>query len=973
MPPQSRAGAITPPSGIFHARLGWHLSHGDGDAFLMDYKSTLNLPKTDFPMKANLPQREPDMLAWWAHERIYERIQESRQGRPRYILHDGPPYANGKIHIGHALNKILKDMIVKSKTMSGFQVPYVPGWDCHGLPIEHQVLKELGDKKKDLDALAIRKLCKDYAEKFVSIQRDEFKRLGVLGDWGQPYLTLNAAYEATILREFGKFVERGGVYKGLKPVLWCTHDQTALAEAEVEYENHTSPSIYVKFPLVGSPADLSKRFGGLALPAEAKSAAVVIWTTTPWTLPANQAVCLHADIDYAFVLVGDELLVIAEKLVDPVAKACSLPSHRIVGVKKGGEGFEGLETQRPLTTGLSPILLGDFVTLEQGTGCVHIAPGHGMEDYILVLGHNAKASVGERLEILAPVDNAGRFAPAVAEFAGQHVFKANPKIVERLKESGRLLGHASLNHSYPHCWRCKQPVIFRATEQWFVSMETNDLRQETLAEIGRVQWVPPWGRDRIEGMISNRPDWCLSRQRVWGVPIPGFTCTKCGRVLASPRVIDHVADLIEQHGTDHWFAKAAGDLVPSGTTCEQCGGAEFEKEKDILDVWFESGVSFAAVLKPRHWWPADLYLEGSDQHRGWFHSALLAGVITDRCAPYKAVLTHGFVVDGAGKKMSKSAGNVVAPQDVIKQSGAEILRLWVSAQDYREDLRISQEILNHLIEAYRKIRNTCRFLLSNLYDFEPVRDRVPFERLHELDRWAIMRMAELIPRVKQGYDQFEFHSIFHAINNFCSVDLSAVYLDILKDRLYTFRHDSPLRRSSQTVLFDILVALTKLMAPVLSFTAEEIWRMLPEAVRNEAQAPSVLMAMFPEVDPRWVDAELARRWEQLLEVRVAVQGALEEKRREKVIGAPLEARVIIDANTDRYDFLKQYARDLPSFFIVSDVELRMVHHLPLTPDFKVTVERAVGEKCERCWNYRPAVGSFPDHPTLCDRCVEAVR
>ena len=939
----------------------------------MDYKSTLNLPKTDFPMKANLPQREPEMLARWAQERLYERIQESRQGREQYILHDGPPYANGRIHIGHALNKILKDIIVKSKTMSGYQVPYVPGWDCHGLPIEHQVLKELGDKKRDLDALAIRKLCKEYAEKYVAIQREEFQRLGVLGEWQQPYLTLNPAYEGTIIREFGRFVERGGVYKGLKPVLWCTQDQTALAEAEVEYDDHTSPSVYVKFPLVNSPALLSKRFGGLAFPADVKSASVLIWTTTPWTLPANQAVCLHPDIDYAFVQVGDELLVMAEKLVESVAKACSLSNYTIVAVKKGREGFEGLETQRPLTTGLSPLLLGDFVTLEQGTGCVHIAPGHGMEDYLLVLDHNAKASVGERLEILAPVDNGGKFTEAVPEFAGQHVFKANPKIAERLKENGRLLGHGSLKHSYPHCWRCKQPVIFRATEQWFVSMETNELRKEALAEIERVRWIPAYGRDRINGMIENRPDWCLSRQRVWGTPIPGFTCVKCGKVLAHPRVIDHVADLIGQHGTDYWFANQAGALLPSGTSCDGCGGTAFEKERDILDVWFESGVSYAAVLKSRRWYPADLYLEGSDQHRGWFHSALLAGVITDHQAPYKAVLTHGFVLDGAGRKMSKSAGNVVAPQDVIKQSGAEILRLWVSAQDYREDLRISQEILNHLIEAYRKIRNTCRFLLSNLYDFDPAQHRLPFEQLPELDRWALMRLGDLIPRVRKGYDEFEFHTIFHALNNFCSVDLSAVYLDILKDRLYTFRKDSPLRRGSQTVLFEIVVALTKLMAPVLSFTAEEIWRTLPESVRAEANAESVHIAMFPEVDPRWADPTLAQRWERLLEVRTAVQAALEVKRREKVIGAPLEARVVIEADASAYEFLKGYGQDLSSFFIVSEVVLKAVAPVPGSSGFAITVEKATGAKCERCWNYRSAVGASADHPTLCDRCIEAVQ
>jgi isoleucyl-tRNA synthetase len=937
----------------------------------MDYKATLNLPKTDFPMKANLPQREPEMLAWWAQEKLYEQIQAAGQGRPRYVLHDGPPYANGRIHIGHALNKILKDIIVKSKTMAGFQAPYVPGWDCHGLPIEHQVMKELGDKKKDLDTPAIRKLCREYAEKYVAIQREEFQRLGVLGEWQQPYLTMTPAYEASIIREFGKFVERGGVYKGLKPVLWCTQDQTALAEAEVEYDNHTSPWVYVKFPIVTSPSVLSSTFPGIAFPDGIKSVSVVIWTTTPWTLPANQAVCLHRDFDYAFVQVGDELLIVAEKLLESVAKECKLEGYRVVGVKKGGEGFEGLETQRPLTTGLSPILLGDFVTLEQGTGCVHIAPGHGMEDYILVLNHNASASVGEKLEILAPVDNGGKFTDVVKEFAGQHVFKANPKVVEFLQANGRLLGHGSLNHSYPHCWRCKSPVIFRATEQWFVSMETNDLRKEALAEIERVQWIPAYGRDRINGMIQNRPDWCLSRQRVWGVPIPGFTCTGCRTVVADPTIIEHIAGLMESKGADVWFERAAAELLPAGTACTKCGGTVFEKERDILDVWFESGVSFAAVLKPRKWWPADLYLEGSDQHRGWFHSALLAGVVTDHKAPYRAVLTHGFVLDGQGKKMSKSAGNVVAPQDVIKQSGAEILRLWVSAQDYRDDLRISPEILTHLIEAYRKIRNTCRFLLSNLYDFDPAKDRIPYEQLPELDRWALHRLSELIPRVRKSYDDCEFHTIFHALNNFCSVDLSSVYLDILKDRLYTFRTDSPLRRGSQTVLFEIVMAMTKLMAPILSFTAEEIWRVVAAQVPGGLGTPSVHLASFPEVGSKWRDVELAARWETLLDYRSQVQGVLEASRRDKAIGSSLEAHVQLEADAKAYQFLKLYEKDLGTIFIVSKVTLSQ--GATGQAGIQVLVSKSSAGKCERCWNYREAVGADAEHPTLCDRCLEAIR
>ena len=603
-----------------------------------------------------------------------------------------------------------------------------------------------------------------------------------------------------------------------------------------------------------------------------------------------------------------------------------------------------------------------------------------MEDYLLVLAHNAEASPGERLEIVAPVDNGGRFTEVVKEFAGQHVFKANPNIVDFLEANGRLLGHGSLSHSYPHCWRCKSPVIFRATEQWFVSMETNELRKEALAEIGRVQWIPGYGRDRINGMIENRPDWCLSRQRVWGVPIPGFTCMACRNILADPRIIENLAVLIEVQGADLWFERPVAELLPPGTACPKCGSVEFEKERDILDVWFESGVSFAAVLKPRKWWPADLYLEGSDQHRGWFHSALLAGVTTDRRAPYQAVLTHGFVVDGQGKKMSKSAGNVVAPQDVINQSGAEILRLWVAAQDYREDLRISREILNHLVEAYRKIRNTCRFLLSNLHDFDPSKDRVPYEQLQELDRWALARLGELIPKVCRAYENFEFHSIFHAVNNFCSVDLSAVYLDILKDRLYTFRRDSPARRGSQTVLFEILIALTKLMAPVLSFTAEEIWRMLPEATRRASDHPSIHLAAFPEPDAKWQDLRLIERWERLLYVRTVVQAGLEHRRRDKVIGAPLEAKVSLIATKDTHDLLA--SADLPALFIVSQVELGLVGAIPSEgvllgetgAGFAVRdIVRAAGTKCERCWNYREEVGKDTVHPTLCDRCLEAIR
>ncbi|MGH7251613.1 MAG: isoleucine--tRNA ligase, partial [Nitrospiraceae bacterium] len=700
----------------------------------MDYKSTLNLPRTEFPMKANLPQREPELLAWWERERLYERIQEAGRGRPLSVLHDGPPYANGHIHIGHALNKILKDIIVKSKTMAGSHAPYVPGWDCHGLPIEHQVLKELGDKKKDLDALAIRKLCRDYAEKYFKIQRDEFKRLGVLGDWEHPYLTMDPAYEATILREFGKFVEKGVVYKGLKPVLWCTVDQTALAEAEVEYEDHTSPSIYVKFP-VANPQ-------GKFRVEPAKGTFFVIWTTTPWTLVANRAISVNPNFMYRLVQTPVGELIIAQDLIEPCMKAFGYKAGDFE-VTKGA--YAGLELAQPnpvlcrhpwldLTV---PVVVGEHVTKEQGTGCVHTAPGHGQEDY----------EVGQRygLEVYAPVDSQGRFVKEIDLFGGQKVFEANKGIIQLLTSRGMLVKEEAITHSYPHCWRCKKPVIFRATEQWFASMETKGLRARALGEIDRVRWIPAMGLDRIHGMIENRPDWCLSRQRVWGTPIPAFTCAGCRQVLADPVVIARVTDLVTEQGADVWFQRSAAELMPAGTACQKCGGRTFEKEKDILDVWFESGVSHAAVLKPRGqgWWPADLYLEGSDQHRGWFHSSLLASVTTEGKAPYKAVLTHGFVVDGEGKKMSKSAGNVVAPQDVIKQSGADILRLWVAAQDYQEDLRISPEILSQLSEVYRQIRNTCRFLLSNLFDFDPTVHRVPYAQLTELDRWALMRLSHL--------------------------------------------------------------------------------------------------------------------------------------------------------------------------------------------------------------------------------------
>ena len=953
----------------------------------MDYKSTLNLPRTAFPMKGNLPNREPEFVARWMKQRLYHRIQTSRAGKPLYVLHDGPPYANGHIHIGHALNKILKDIIVKSRTMEGMQAPYVPGWDCHGLPIEHQVTKQLGEKKMDISATALRRQCREYADKFWSIQRDEFQRLGVLGDWERPYLTMDKAYEATIIREFGKFVEQGGVYKGLKPVLWCTQDQTALAEAEVEYLDHESPSVYVKFPFDAA----SRERLGLAGLEGIEKVSIVIWTTTPWTLPANQAIAMHPEIDYAFVHVGDEVLVMAEKLVEEVSKACELKAPEILDRKKGRDGFEALRCQRPLprgqapglSNGLSPVLLGEFVTLEQGTGCVHIAPGHGMDDYLLASKYNAS---GQRqvlegpLQVLVPVDDGGRFTNEVEAFAGQHVFKADPAIVEKLRQRDVLLGDGKLIHSYPHCWRCKKPVIFRATQQWFVSMDEGRLRERVLEEIDRVQWIPERGRERIHGMIENRPDWCLSRQRIWGTPIPGFTCAQCQAPLVNAQIIDRIAGLVSEHGADVWFERPVEELLPEGTTCAACGATVFNKEQDILDVWFESGVSHAAVVKQQgdDWWPASLYLEGSDQHRGWFHSALLSSVTTDGQAPYRAVLTHGFVVDGQGKKMSKSAGNVVAPQDVIKQHGAEILRLWVAAQDYQEDLRISPQILTQLVEAYRKIRNTCRYLLGNVYDFDPHTHHVEVSQLPELDRWALLRFNNLIRQVRKGYETFDFRQIVHELDYFCSVDMSATYLDILKDRLYTFRADSPLRRGSQMVLFHVVTGLARLMAPILSFTAEDVWDALPG--REPSADDSVHLATFPDPMALPDEAELDAKWKQLLAIRTVVLSALEQQRREKVIGSSLEARVVLNVVPTLHGFLQAYEPELPTLFIVSQVVLRSIEnpsgeqHLERDGalGMSVNVVKAEGEKCERCWNYRDSVGGASEYPTLCTRCIEAV-
>jgi isoleucyl-tRNA synthetase len=920
----------------------------------MDYRDTLNLPKTEFPMKANLAKREPEILKEWEAKGIYHRLCQLAKGRPKYILHDGPPYANGNIHIGTALNKILKDIIVKSKFMTGWDSPYVPGWDCHGLPVEHEVEKSLGVKKGELSLVEVRRRCREYASKFVDIQREQFQRLGVFGEWEDPYLTMKYEYQATIVREFGKFLLNGSVYKGKKPVHWCPTCKTALAEAEVKYENHRSPSVYVRFKMVSEI--------GRVLPSlQGKTVHVIIWTTTPWTIPANLAIALHPDFTYVAVEVNGDVYILAEALLEAVMGKCGFKNYRILE-KFPGKTLEGLKCRHPFLDRDSLILLAPYVTLDAGTGCVHTAPGHGQEDY--------ESGIRYGLDIYSPVDGDGRFTPDVPFFAGQFVFEANTSVNRKLAEVGALLREEMMEHSYPHCWRTNDPIIFRATEQWFISMEKNELRRKSLRAINEVTWIPPWGKERIYGMIENRPDWCISRQRAWGIPIAVFYCSACKQPFFTQETLNRVVRLFEEKGADVWFSSEAKDLLPEGAQCA-CGAKTFTKEMDILDVWFDSGVSHAAVVEKREYlqFPASLYLEGSDQHRGWFHSSLLTSVGTRGTAPYQSVLTHGFVVDGEGKKMSKSAGNVILPEEVISKLGADVLRLWVSAEDYKDDIKISNEILKRLADAYFRIRNTCRFLLGNLYDFDPEKDRIPYADLHELDRWALHRLQKLIARVREAYDGFEFHLVYHSIQNFCAVEMSALYFDILKDRLYTFSKRSTGRKSAQTALFEILNALATLMAPILSFTAEEVWKHLPGFTRKPE---SIFFAQFPEPRSDRLDEALNERWERLLEIRTAVTKALEEARKAKTIGHPLDAQVHLHLPEKIYAFLQPYQEDLKSIFIVSSVTLH-----PLgkgeEKEMKIDVLRAEGKKCDRCWNYDGDVGQHPDHQTLCPRCIEAIQ
>lgn len=956
----------------------------------MDYKDTVQLPMTDFPMRANLPKQEPATLQQWYAMGLYARLREEAAGRPTFILHDGPPYANGHLHMGHAINKVLKDVIVKYKQMHGFDANYIPGWDCHGLPIETNVEQELqkqGRKKEDIPVHEFRRLCRAYAEKWVDVQREEFKRLGVIGHWDNPYLTMSYRFEADIVRELGRFLLNGGLFKGLKPVYWCVNDMTALAEAEVEYQEHQSQSVYVKFSLA---TDEVLAFDGTPTwSTQGYPFSVVIWTTTPWTIPANLAICLHPTLHYVAVQVLEpgqqkncvkgEILIVAEGLWQATLAAIGVPvaDTRLLARFEGAK-LEGKRFRHPYLDQDAPIVLGEHVTLEAGTGCVHTAPGHGHDDF----------AVGQRygLQTFNPVDDGGRFLPEIPYFGGQHIFKANGEVIALLDQRGQLLAHKPMTHSYPHCWRCRKPIVIRATPQWFISMENNQLREKALAAIGATRWIPAWGEDRIRNMVAVRPDWCVSRQRTWGVPITVLFCAGCGTLVTDAAGIESIAQQVEQHSADIWFSQEAAAFLPADFCCPQCGGDAFTKEKDILDVWFDSGVTHAAVLErgaQNGWalnWPADLYLEGSDQHRGWFHSSLLASVGTRQRAPYKAVLTHGFVVDGQGRKMSKSLGNVIAPEKVIQQYGADILRLWVTAEDYSGDIRLSDEILKGLSDAYRRIRNTTRFMLSNLQDFDAGGEAVALSELPALDRWALDRLANLIQQVEMAFDNYAFHRVYQDIHYFCAVDMGAFYLDILKDRLYCEGKKSLLRRAAQTVLHHMLESLVRLLAPILSFTAEEIWSFMPNPLFHggPARESSVHLATFPIAHPAWRNPTLTALWEQLRQVRAAVYRLLEQERVAKRIGSFMEVDLTLYASGALLPVLQGFT-DLFRLLIVASVTVlpdeKAPDHLVSCaelPLLKVAFCRTQGEKCVRCWNWGPLQGATSDHPDLCSRCYGVI-
>ncbi len=918
------------------------------------YKNTLNLPKTSFPMKASLSVREPALLERWLKEDIYGKICARRRKGEKFVLHDGPPYANGDIHMGHALNKILKDIVVKYKTMRGYYSPFVPGWDCHGLPVEHQLFKELGIGKHEIKRPEFRKKAREYALRYVAVQKEQFRRLGIFGDWDNPYLTLDPSYQAKIVECFGRLFLDGYIYRGLKPIHWCATCETALAEAEVEYADHKSPSIYVAFEAVSG---LEEVFPDL------KRAAFLIWTTTPWTLPANLAVAVRPDFEYVAAQFKERTLILARELLERVAQEMEVEDYKVISSCKGKE-LEGVVTRHPFVERDSPIVLSPHVTLEHGTGCVHIAPGHGEEDY----------EVGRRygLETYAPVNEKGEFTKEAGQFAGLKVEDANPKIVEQLRSSGALLDSREIVHSYPHCWRCKQPIVFRATEQWFLGVDRHGLRKKVLGIIGSVKWIPERAEKRISSMVEQRPDWCLSRQRYWGVPLPILYCCACGEPLLSGESLKRIVGIMIKKGADVWFTDEAESFLPPGTSCPKCGRKDFRKEEDIIDVWFDSGISHQAVLAVREelGYPCALYLEGSDQHRGWFQTSLLTSVSLCGDAPFADVLTHGFITDGEGRKMSKSAGNVIAPQSIIEKHGADILRLWVASVDYSVDVRISQEIIGQLIDAYRRIRNTFRFILGNLYDFSPAKDAVKPGDLMEIDRWILSKTQRLLEDVTSAYENYDFCRAYHLLSNFCTVELSSFYLDIMKDCLYVNATKSPERCSAQTAMYSILEVLIKVSAPILSFTAEEAWQSVPNL---PAQPDSIHLADWPELKRDLVDEKLEADWARLIEVRKQVSKKLENARQSGDIGNSLEAEVTIEcADKDLFAFLDKKREVLSNVLIVSQLILKKSADMG-GEKFSVSVSGARGKKCERCWKYSVSVGGSKEHPTICDRCLKVVK
>ncbi len=915
-----------------------------------DYKSTLNLSQTDFPMRAGLPKSEPVTLQRWQDNQVYEKLMELNEGKPLYVLHDGPPYANGDIHLGTALNKVLKDIIVRYKNMTGFKAPYVPGWDTHGLPTELKARKKAGvGNSTTISDSKLRKICREFALGYIDNQRTQFKRLGGIGEWNNPYITLLHEFESKQIEIFAEMACKGYIYRGLKPVYWCAECETALAEAEIEYAEDPCDSIYVKFRVTDDMGKLA------AMGADLKKTYFVIWTTTTWTLPANVAICVGPQFNYSLIKCDGEYYVMAEELYVSAMKAAGKENYEVIGTIKGSE-LEYMKTAHPFIDRESLVIVGNHVTLDSGTGCVHTAPGHGIDDYNVCRNY-------PEIPIIVPVDAHGKLTEEAGQFAGLSTADANKPIAEHLEKIGSLFALQKIIHQYPHCWRCKKPVLFRATKQWFCSVE--DFKEKAVEAIKTVKWVPGWGEDRIISMVRDRSDWCISRQRKWGVPIPIFFCKDCGEPIINKEAMLHVSQLFKEYGSDIWYEKDAMELIPEGMACPKCGGKTFDKEKDIMDVWFDSGVTHAAVCAARPYlkWPADLYLEGADQYRGWFQSSLLTSVATTGKAPYKTVVTHGWVVDGSGQKMSKSLGNGILPSEIVEEYGADILRLWVASSDYHADIRISKDILKQLSEAYRKIRNTARYILSNISDFDPNKDMVALDKLYPIDKWALSRLDELNKKVREGYDTFEFHQVFHAIHNFCVVDMSNFYLDVLKDRLYTELADSEGRRAAQTTIFMILDAMTRMVSPILAFTSDEIWQFMPH--RSCDNCENVVFNELPGLTGVQVDDDFIAAWNRIHELRDAVKKSIELAVKDKVIRTSLESKITLTCGEADYAFLTKVKNELTAALIVSQVEIVSAD----VNELQVKVEHADGEKCERCWSYSDTVGKNPEHKTLCARCI----